>query len=258
MFQIKLDRTGYIPVHSQENSNMMSADEALVVLKKGPDNWFSWCKVVEDGSIELYANHNIQEELINLLNRISLARDKAFSDPLSRFPGKSKQKWTGECEDECYECLGSLEKKVISFHDERALKSLVALGSTYALDFGEKACPLIINRYNNTHWLGRGEMLGMMGELFERGICTESMRKEAKGIVFNAATKDDDISLRDTAIHQLHYFGREDALRKLKEISETDTYSRVGKRSKKTLYPVRDEAKSELERLIKADIKLKQ
>ena len=98
-------------------------------------------------------------------------------------------------------------------------------------------------------------MLGLMGEIFERGIGTEDMREEVKALVFDAAVKDADIDIRDTAIRKLHHFGKEEALRILKEISETDSYSYMGKKSKKKIYPVRDSANNEIERLSKPDSK---
>jgi hypothetical protein len=94
-------------------------------------------------------------------------------------------------------------------------------------------------------------MIGLMSWMFERGIGTEDMRKEAKSLVFYAATKGDDIFLRDVAIHQLFRFGREDALMKLKEIAENDPSFYISKTSKKKRYPVREAAKYQIERLAK-------
>lgn len=238
--------------HSQESANNMTPDEAIAVLKQGPDHWFGSCELVGSAPPALLSNQKVKTELVSLLERIAAAQDKVFSDPLYG-SGKSKLSWTGDCEDECSECLSVLEKEVASWRDKRTLKLLVHLGSSYALDFGGEAYPLILNRYHSksTHLQGRTDMIGLMSWMFERGIGTEDMRKEAKSLVFDAATKGDDIFLRDVAIHQLFRFGREDALMKLKEIAENDPSFYISKTSKEKRYPVREAAKYQIERLAK-------
>lgn len=236
---------------NQPTAKNTSVGDAIVVISKGPDNWFAWCDIVENGNDALFSDQRLRGEMIHLLERIALARDIVFDDPLSK-SGKSTKKWTGECQYECSECLDFLKKTVDSWHDERALKPLVDLGgSSYVFDSWEKALPLIKNRYHTANWIGKGEMIGMLAEMYARGVSSGSVREEIKNMVITSATGDKDSDVRGTAIRQLHKLGKDDALKILREMSKSDGYSSVNSVSKKTWFPIRETAISEIKRIEK-------
>jgi hypothetical protein len=223
----------------------MPSDEAVRILTQGPGNWFSWCSVVENGTGTLLTNADFKEEAIRLLDKIATSRDEAIKNAST---GNGLKHWTGECNDECGECLGRLQQLVAGWHDDRTLKSLVVLGSLHALDFGDAAFPMILERYNKGHSYGRSEMIMLMGEMAKKNAGTAESIGKAKSLVF-AALEDGDSHVQMAAIHNLYHFGKVEALTKLKELATVNQRSFIRKKDGVRVFPIREAARKEADRL---------
>jgi hypothetical protein len=221
----------------------MQPVEAVAILDQGPANWFSWCAIVDNASPSILSSQSVRDALIRLLEKIATSRDESMTDVAA---GKPFKPWTGECRDECSECLSHLEKAVADTHDSRALGSLVKAGSTYAAEFGDAAIPAAQARYRSVPH-ARAEMVQLMGFSVDRSTKPES-KAIAEAVVFEASASTDS-TVRRTAVRNLRRFDKAKALKRLKEIAQSDLDSYVHKGKNKRMFPIRDEAQKEFDRL---------
>lgn len=231
---------------TREAVGKMKPAEAVAVFDQGPANWFSWCAIVDNATPSLLANQSVRDALIRLLDRVAASRDESMADVAS---GKPFKPWTGECRDECSECLSHLEKAAADTHDSKALGSLVKTGSTYASEFADAAIPAAQARYRSVPH-ARAEMVQLMGLSVDRSTKPES-KAIAEAIVFEASASPDS-TVRRVAVRNLGHFDKAKALRRLKEIAQSDSDSFVHKGKNKRMFPIRDEAQKELDRLSKS------
>ena len=198
-------------------------------------------------------NGNTRSALINLLDQENALREKWY---LEKAQGKNPESPAVKFGDGYGEYYGDLVMKVAALHTSQADGSLVGaldtLGNKKIIEiFGEDSVPALAEKFkaSKNSYL-RSRIVETLGKLSADKIKAEKMRQKAKAVVFEAAD-DGDQNVRRSAIKSLHFFGTAEAVKKLQEISAKDAYSIVRKDDKQKVFPNREAAQKEIERLTK-------
>ncbi|MBI2384695.1 MAG: hypothetical protein HYV14_01655 [Elusimicrobia bacterium] len=229
----------------------MSPAKAAAILRSDARNYDGWCAVVTYAPTALFADETVKSSLIGLVERINkINEDWRHAYDRGENPAGLKSQ-IGEGFGECQGELATRAVPVLK-GDKRALRALVEGHRDAALDFGDEAGRLAIQeRADPSSSLAlRAEMIDLLGRLKEKGTLSPSLQEQAEKTVFDASSDEND-GIKRIAIRNLRHFSKAKALKRLKEISATDSRSFIRKSDQEQVFPIREEAKKELDRLLK-------
>ena len=236
---------------SRDEILKISPAKAAAVLRSDARNYDGWCAVVTYAPTALFADENVKSSLIALVERINKINEdwrRAYDQ------GENPAGLKAQIGEGFGECQGELATRAIPAlkGEKRALRALVEGHRDAALDFGDEAGRLAIQERADpsSSQARRAEMIDLLGRLKEKGTLSPSLQEQAEKTVFDASS-DENAGIKSIAIRNLRHFGKEKALKRLREISETDSWSFTRKSDQKQVFPIREEAKKEFHRLLK-------
>lgn len=228
-----------------------AADDVLAGLASA--DWQERDKAIARVTGPLLRDPAIRSALIGLLEQENALYEKWYEDERAGKAPLPLKKRFGEGHGEYYL---DLVAKVIALRDAKAINALVGSLDVGApekalAEFGDAAVAPALDAFDKTpNATRRAAVVRLMGRLSEKGISAADLRERAKAAVFHAAD-DDSSSVREAAIRNLHRFDKAQAVEKLRKIAGSDPKSVVHRGKNKRVYPLREAAQKELDRLSK-------
>jgi len=251
LFFVSLARTAKASGQESITRNTVSSmtvSDAVNLLKS--EDWKRWCPVVTYASTSLVNVEAFRLALIELRERENKISEKWWGETSD---GKKPRGLNEQFGGEGYgECLGELNTRIVSLKDRRAVGALIRSGDPGAVvEFGSDAASQMITWFRSTKDIsGRAAVVQALGKIQDKGVLPAELRQQSKDVVFGAA-KDASPIVREASIRTVHHFGKTEAIQFLKKLSESDERTFVRKTDGTRVYPIRDAAQKEIDRLSK-------
>ncbi|MBI5202961.1 MAG: HEAT repeat domain-containing protein [Elusimicrobia bacterium] len=236
---------------STANAALIDSPARVVELLHNQD-WQQRARAVSYASASALKDDKVRSALIETLVSENQAHEQWYADYVAGKNPLGFNKTKGEGYGEYY---GDLVALVAKQKIPGSLEALVTAdgGQQAAVSaFGSEAARSMIAHFRLTkNAFNRVAIIRTLGKMAKAGQITGSLKEDSKALVYNEATKDHDPEVRKSAVENLLRFDKDQAAKVLKVIAESDDRSYVRKTDNVKVYPVRDAAKKELDKIQK-------